>query len=87
MRSVLLAVLGVTLLAAGAAGPARPVGRCPTSAGMADASKPTKPSSFEPQPKPYQNAYGAPVGNRILTRHVKKKAAPQLHTAPLPDPG
>lgn len=91
MRVVLLAVVGVTVLAAGAAGAARPYARavaaCPTSAGMADASKPTKPSSFEPQPKPYQNAYGAPVGNRILTRHVKKKPAPQLHSAPLPDPG
>jgi hypothetical protein len=49
---------------------------CPTSAGMADASKHTKPSSFAPRPKPPGNAYGMPIGGKILTRPVRKKKTP-----------
>ena len=45
---------------------------CPTSAGMADASQATKPSSFAPHPRPPHNAYGAPVGGKILTKRMKK---------------
>ena len=55
---------------------------CPTSAGMADASKPTKPSSFAPHPRPPHNAYGAPVGGKILTRRVKKKPQGTLPVRP-----
>jgi hypothetical protein len=47
---------------------------CPTSAGMKDASKKTKPSSFAPRPKPPHNAYGQPIGDKILTKRVKQKA-------------
>ena len=45
---------------------------CPTSAGMKDASKKTKPSSFAPRPRPPHNAYGQPIGPKILTKRVKK---------------
>jgi hypothetical protein len=80
MRSVLYAALALTALPltmvpTGSGAPA--VRACPTSAGMADASKPTKPSSFAPHPRPPGNAYGAPVGGKILTRRMKKK--PRLH--------
>ena len=59
-----------------------PVGSCPTSAGMKDASNKTKPSSFAPRPRPPNNAYGQPIGGKILTKHTKKP--PELHTSPLP---
>jgi len=70
----LLAFGALALLLAAAAPPAgAPGGACPTSAGMKDASKATKPSSFAPRPRPAHNAYGAPVGNRILSKHPPKK--------------
>jgi hypothetical protein len=51
---------------------------------MRDASKPNKPSSFAPRPRPRHNAYGAPVGDKILTKRVKKKPsrAPAAPVAP-----
>jgi len=70
-----LTALPLTMVPTGSGPPATRA--CPTSAGMADASKPTKPSSFAPHPRPPGNAYGTPVGGKILTRHVKKK--PTLH--------
>ena len=48
-------------------------GACPTSAGMKDASQATKPSSFQPRPRPPGNAYGTPIGDKILSKRVKKK--------------
>ncbi len=80
MRSAFYAALALTALPLTMVptGSGLPAARaCPTSAGMADASKPTKPSSFAPHPRPPGNAYGAPVGGKILTRRVKKK--PTLH--------
>ncbi len=57
---------------------------CPTSAGMKDASQATKPSSFQPRPKPPNNAYGTPISGPILGRHVKtRKSAPKLRSTPL----
>ena len=49
------------------------VAACPTQSGMQDASRPNKPSSFEPHARPPGNAYGMPIGDRILTKRVKKK--------------
>ena len=45
-----------------------------------------KPSSLAPREPAYRNAYGAPVGKPILSRHAphKAKPQPQLHTSPLP---
>jgi hypothetical protein len=86
MRAGLVGALGVTvfvLLAAQGGGAARThVRPCPTSAGMKDASKPNKPSSFAPRPRPRNNAYGAPIGDKILTKRVKKKASPGATTPP-----
>ncbi len=76
MRAGLVGALGMmifVLLAAQGAGAARTGVPCPTSAGMQDASKPNKPSSFAPRPRPENNAYGAPIGDKILTKRVKKK--------------
>ncbi len=84
------AALAAALLcaAAGAGSAARvpaPAHACPTSAGMADKSKVTKPSSFAPGPRSPNNAYGAPVGGKILTRRVPpKKKEPELRSSPLP---
>ncbi len=78
MRTAFGGALGITvlvLLAAAGAGAARGGAPCPTSAGMQDASKPNKPSSFAPRPRPEHNAYGAPIGDKILTKRVKKKPA------------
>jgi hypothetical protein len=47
-----------------------------------DASKRSKPSSFAPRPRPAHNAYGAPIGDTILTKRVKKK--PSLVVTALP---
>ena len=87
MRAVFLGILGVLALlivTADVRGGGRHAAACPTSAGMADKSKATKPSSFAPQRKPPRNAYGTPVGDKILTRRVQKKP-PELHVTPLPD--
>jgi hypothetical protein len=46
---------------------------CATQAGMQDASRHTKPSSFEPHARPPGNAYGMPIGDKILSKRVKKK--------------
>ena len=46
-----------------------------------DASKRSKPDSFAPRPRPEHNAYGAPIGDTILTKRVKKKPN---GTAPAP---
>jgi hypothetical protein len=77
MRAGLVGALGVTvwvLLAAPSGEAARTaVPPCPTSAGMQDASKPHKASSFAPRPRPEHNAYGTPIGDKILTKRVKKK--------------
>jgi hypothetical protein len=86
MRAGVLGVLGlvvVLIVALGAGAAAREVAACPTSLGMADASKPNKASSFQPRPRPAHNAYGAPVGSKILTHRVKPKQ-PELHSTPLP---
>jgi hypothetical protein len=40
---------------------------------MQDASRPNKPSSFEPHARPPGNAYGMPIGDKILIKRVKKK--------------
>ena len=56
-----LIVAGVLAAGLTAGSPTVPSG-CPTSAGMADASKKTHPSSFAPRPRPPHNAYGAPLG-------------------------
>jgi hypothetical protein len=53
---------------------------CSTSAGMKDASKHTKPSSFAPHARAAHNAYGAPIGDKIFTKRLKKKK-------PTPEPG
>jgi hypothetical protein len=85
MRAGLVGALAITvvvLLAAHGGGVARPGVPCPTSAGMQDASKHSKPSSFAPRPRPEHNAYGAPIGNTILTKRVKKK--PSLAVTALP---
>jgi hypothetical protein len=87
MRSAFYAALALTALPLTMApmGSGPPAARaCPTSAGMADGSKPTKPSSFAPHPRPPGNAYGAPVGGKILTRRVKKKPAPHADAAHSP---
>ena len=76
MRSAFYAALALAALplTLGPAGPGpRAPHACPTSAGMADASQPTKPSSFAPHPRPPHNAYGAPVGSKSLTKRTKKK--------------
>jgi hypothetical protein len=85
MRAGVLGVVGliVVLIVAVGGAAAREVAACPTSLGMADASKPNKASSFQPRPRPAHNAYGAPVGSKILTRRVKPKQ-PELHSTPLP---
>ena len=67
-----IAIAGLLVLSAGGTSRAD-VSQCPTSAGMKDASKKTRPSSFAPRPKPPNNAYGQPIGGKILTRHTKKK--------------
>jgi hypothetical protein len=87
MRSAFYAALALTVLALTMVltGFGPPAARaCPTSAGMADRSKPTKPSSFAPHPRPPGNAYGAPVGGKILTRRVKKKPTPPAEAAHSP---
>jgi hypothetical protein len=61
------------LLLAMAAPRAAVVVGCPTQTGMQDASRHTKPSSFEPHARPPGNAYGMPIGDQILTKRVKKK--------------
>ena len=85
MRVAFVGVLGVmAVMLAGSILPGgAPAAPCPTSAGMADKSKATKPSSFAPQPRPPHNAYGTPVGSKILTRRVKPKQ-PELRSTPLP---
>jgi len=82
MRAMLVAllVLGLTSVAGCDPLAGHPFSACPTSAGMKDASHHTKPSSFAPHAKSASRAYGQPIGDRILTRHVKKKppvAAPE----------
>jgi hypothetical protein len=77
-----LTALPLTMVPTGSGPPATHA--CPTSAGMADASKPTKPSSFAPRPRRPHNAYGAPVGGKILTKRVKKKPTPHGDGAPRP---
>jgi hypothetical protein len=77
-----LTVLPLTMVPTGSGPPAARA--CPTRAGMADASKPTKPSSFAPRPRPPGNAYGAPVGGKILTRRMKKKPTPPAEAAHSP---
>jgi hypothetical protein len=77
MRAALVGAMTVAallLLAAGdmAGGSAA---QCPTSAGLKDASKKNKPSSFAPRPKPPNNAYGQPIGQKIFTKRSKKKPA------------
>jgi hypothetical protein len=84
MRAALVGTLGMmvfVLLVAQGAGATRTGVPCPTSAGMQDASKPNKASSFAPRPRPENNAYGAPVGEKILTKRLKKKPS---GTAPAP---
>ena len=83
MRAGLAGALAITVfvLLAAHGGAARPGVSCPTSAGMQDASKRSKPSSFAPRPRPEHNAYGAPIGDTILTKRVKKKPS---GTAPAP---
>lgn len=66
------AVMGLVLAMAHAA-TVRGVAACPTQSGMQDASRPNKASSFEPHARPPGNAYGMPIGDRILTKRVKKK--------------
>jgi len=85
MRSVIAwALAGIGMLWVGQAvpGEAARAPQCSTSAGMQDAGKKSRPSSFAPHPKSARNAYGAPVGHKILSKHVKK--SPTLHTSPLP---
>jgi hypothetical protein len=77
-----LAITVFVLLAAHGGGAARPGAPGPTSAGMQDASKHSKPSSFAPRPRPEHNAYGAPIGNTILSKRAKKK--PSLVVTALP---
>ena len=77
-----LAGVGVLWLGQAALTAAARAPQCSTSAGMADASKKTRPSSFAPRPKRAHNAYGAPVGHKILSRRAKK--SPALHSSPLP---
>ncbi len=80
-RTLAMAVL----LLAGALALASPPQPCPTSAGMKDASEATKPSSFQPRPRPPGNAYGTPISGPILTRRVRAhKPAPRLRSTPLP---
>ncbi|MBS0379544.1 MAG: hypothetical protein JSS29_13725 [Proteobacteria bacterium] len=77
LTMAVVALLGALSLAAHPAA-------CPTSAGMKDASQATKPSSFQPRPRPPNNAYGAPISGPILSRHVKtRKPAPKLRSTPL----
>jgi hypothetical protein len=86
MRAGLVGALGMmvfVMLAAQGVGAARTGLPCPTSAGMADASKPNKPSSFAPRPRPENNAYGAPIGDKILVKRMKKKPS---GTAPVSPP-
>jgi len=66
-------ILALLCVAAAARLPATAGHACPTSAGMADKSKHTKPSSFAPHAKAAHNAYGAPVGAKILTKRPPKK--------------
>ena len=77
MRAVLtaVAVLGLMVLAGCDPLGGHPFAACPTSAGMKDASQHTKPSSFAPRPRSATHTYGQPIGDKILTRHVKKKPA------------
>ena len=69
------------LLAVAALPPVSTVVGCPTQTGMQDASRHTKPSSFEPHARPPGNAYGIPIGDKILVKRVKKK--PVLKSSPL----
>jgi hypothetical protein len=78
MRVVLVAVAVLGLASVAGCDPLsghHPFGACPTSAGMKDASQHTKPSSFAPHPRSATRSYGQPIGDKILTRHVKKKPA------------
>lgn len=45
-----------------------------------------KPSSLAPHERAYKNAYGAPIGKPVLSRHAPRKAKPQpqLRSSPLP---
>jgi len=49
------------------------VAACQAQGGTQDASRSTKPSSFEPHARPPGNAYGMPIGDKILSKRVKKK--------------
>jgi hypothetical protein len=79
MRRSWLGALGaVTGLVLALPLPPQPPGAaaaCPTQSGMQDASAPNKPSSFEPHARPPGNAYGTPIGDKILVKRVKKKKA------------
>ena len=85
MRATFYAALALAALSLTSVPPARAPAAahaCPSSAGMADASKPAKPSSFAPRRRAPHNAYGAPVGDKILTKRTKKK--PQSDPARAP---
>jgi hypothetical protein len=75
MRGLSMGALGALagLLLVMAQPPGGSAAACPTQTGMQDASRHTKPSSFEPHARPPGNAYGMPIGDKILTRPVKKK--------------
>lgn len=79
------AIFAGVLALAGAQIPAASVSAtCDQRAGMN--GKYAKPSSFAPRERPYKNAYGAPISQPILSKHVhhKAKAQPQLRSSPLP---
>jgi hypothetical protein len=87
MRAAFLAILGVTTLwwLAPESYADTPLPPCASSAGGPNACRHSTANSYEPQARPPHNAYGTPIGDKILTRHSKKKKAPELHTTPLPD--
>jgi hypothetical protein len=68
-----LGAVSASLLAMAAPPAVGAVAGCPTQSGMQDASRPNKPSSFEPHARPPGNAYGMPIGDKILIKRVKKK--------------
>ncbi len=75
MRGFSILALGAlsALLVTAALAPLSRVAGCPTQSGMQSAAPHTKPSSFEPHARPPGNAYGMPIGDKILTKRVKKK--------------
>jgi hypothetical protein len=73
-------LLVLAQLPAGGAAPG-----CATQIGMQDASRHTKPSSFEPHARPPGNAYGTPIGDKILSKPLRKKK-PAGATAKTPVP-